>query len=88
MRVERHPCQLPQVVPHITFDVLNAAMPANSCGVARDRIRIVRNAVDMTAIAPRTEPLGQTPRRMFANASAWSVRSRCSANACGQRPPQ
>jgi hypothetical protein len=78
------PCPLPQVVLHLAVDELNAEMLANEFGVARDRIRIVYNAVDLARIAPRTLPPRPRPQRMLVFAKAQSdylpaIREACAA---------
>jgi hypothetical protein len=60
------PCLLPQAVLHVVVDDLNAEMFANEFGIPRDRIRIVHNAVDLTRVASRKEPLPARPARALA----------------------
>ena len=57
------PCPLPQVVLHAAVDELNAEMLINEFGVARDRVRVVHNAVDTGRLSARTQALPARPAR-------------------------
>jgi hypothetical protein len=57
------PCPLPQVVFHAAVDELNAEMLINEFGVARERVRVVHNAVDTGRLAERLQALPARPAR-------------------------
>jgi hypothetical protein len=58
-----YPCPLPQVVLHVAVDERNAEMLVNEFGIARERVRIVHNAVDTARIPPRKSALPSRPAR-------------------------
>ena len=67
---ESMPCPLPQVALYVAVDALNFELLTNEFGIAREKIRLVYNAVDVAHIAPRTKPLAPRPRRAFVFAKA------------------
>jgi hypothetical protein len=81
-----YPCPLPQVVLHVAVDELNAELLINEFGVARERVRIVHNAVDTARLPVRRQPLPPRPRRalIFTKhelAYVEAVRAACEARA-------
>jgi len=60
------PSPLPQVVLHVCVDEINADSLANEFGVARERIRILHNAIDLALLKPRLRPLPVQPQRALA----------------------
>jgi hypothetical protein len=58
---EHFPCPLPQVVLHVAVDDINAEMLVNEFGIAREQVRLIYNAVDMSRLSGRA-PTSQSPR--------------------------
>jgi hypothetical protein len=82
------PCPLPQVVLHVAVDERNADMLINEFGVARERVRIVYNAVDLARVPPRQHALPARPKRalvLLKGATSFMdvVRSACAERNIG-----
>jgi hypothetical protein len=60
---EHFPCPLPQVVLHIAVDDINAEMLVNEFGIAREQVRLIYNAVDMSRLPARHRVLPAKPER-------------------------
>jgi hypothetical protein len=80
---EHFPCPLPQVVRHVAVDDINAEMLVNEFGIAREQVRVIYNAVDLSRLPTRTRILPARPERalVFVKAEAPyldAVRRACS----------
>jgi hypothetical protein len=80
---EHFPCPLPQVVHHVAVDDINAEMLVNEFGIAREQVRVVYNAVDLSRLPTRSRTLPARPERalVFVKAEAPyldAVRRACS----------
>jgi hypothetical protein len=80
---EHFPCPLPQVVRHVAVDDIKAEMLVNEFGIAREQVRVVYNAVDLSRLPTRTRILPARPERalVFVKAEAPyldAVRRACS----------
>jgi hypothetical protein len=80
---EHFPCPLPHVVRHVAVDDINAEMLVNEFGIAREQVRVVYNAVDLSRLPTRTRILPARPERalVFVKAEAPyldAVRRACS----------
>jgi hypothetical protein len=80
-----YPCPVPQVVLHIAVDEINAEMLVNEFGTPRDRVRIVYNAVDLTRLPARKQPLSAKPARAFVFAKQDSGYTDVLRAACASR---
>lgn len=57
------PSLLPQVTRYMAVDAINAEMLVNEFGVAREKVRIIYNAVNLAHLPTRVQPLPARPRR-------------------------
>jgi hypothetical protein len=82
---EHFPCPLPQVVHHVAVDDINAEMLVNEFGLAREQVRVVYNAVDLSRLPRRTRILPGRPERALVFVKAATPYLDAVRRACSKR---
>jgi hypothetical protein len=82
---EHFPCPLPQVVRHVAVDDINAEMLVNEFGIAREQVRVVYNAVDLSRLPTRTRTLPARPERALVFVKAATPYLDAVRRACSKR---